>query len=105
MSDPAAAIEWYQEVFDARLLGDPIVMPDGRIGHAELRVGDSAFMLAGEFPEENHLSPQTLGGSTVGNFEGHVADVTEATTGRIFDRHVVDLGLRVHEPAMPERIA
>ncbi len=65
-SDPAAAIEWYVEVFDAHLLGDPIVMPDGRIGHAELRVGDSVFMLAGEFPEENHLSPQTLGGSTVG---------------------------------------
>jgi uncharacterized glyoxalase superfamily protein PhnB len=65
-SDPARAIEWYVDVFDARLLGDPIVMSDGRIGHAELRVGDSAFMLAGEFPEENHLSPQTLGGSTVG---------------------------------------
>jgi len=65
-SDPARAIEWYTEVFDAVLLGDPIVMPDGRIGHAELRVGDSVFMLAGEFPEESHLSPTTLGGSTVG---------------------------------------
>ena len=64
--DPAAAIEWYIEVFDARLLGDPIVMPDGRIGHAELRVGDTVFMLAGEFPEENHRSPRALGGSTVG---------------------------------------
>jgi uncharacterized glyoxalase superfamily protein PhnB len=64
-SDPARAIEWYAEVFGARLLGDPIVMPDGRIGHAEMRVGDSVFMLAGEFPEENHLSPQTLGGSSV----------------------------------------
>ena len=40
------------------LLGDPIVMPDGRIGHAELRVGDTVFMLAGEFPEENHRSPR-----------------------------------------------
>lgn len=65
-SDPARAIEWYVDVFDARLLGDPIVMPDGRIGHAELRVGDSVFFLAGEYPEENHLSPQTLGGSSVG---------------------------------------
>jgi uncharacterized glyoxalase superfamily protein PhnB len=64
--DPAAAIAWYIEVFDARLLGDPIVMPDGRIGHAELRVGDTVFMLAGEFPEENHRSPKALGGSTVG---------------------------------------
>ena len=64
-SDPAAAIEWYIEVFDAELLGDPIVMPDGRIGHAELRIGDTVFMLAGEFPEEDHRSPLTLGGSTV----------------------------------------
>jgi uncharacterized glyoxalase superfamily protein PhnB len=65
-NDPARAIEWYTEVFDARLLGDPIVMPDGRIGHAELRVGDTVFMLAGEFAEEQHLAPTTLGGSTVG---------------------------------------
>ena len=28
-------------------------MDDGRVGHCELRVGDSVFMLAGEFPEEN----------------------------------------------------
>ena len=63
--DPAAAIDWYTEVFGAQLLGDPIVMPDGRIGHAELRIGDSAIMLAGEYPEEDHRSPLTLGGSTV----------------------------------------
>jgi uncharacterized glyoxalase superfamily protein PhnB len=64
--DPVRAIEWYTEVFDARLIDEPVVMPDGRIGHAELRVGDSVFMLAGEFPEEDHRSPVTLGGSTVG---------------------------------------
>src|SRR5262249_43128149 len=56
-SDPAAAIAWYADVFDAVLLGEPIVMPDGRIGHAEMRVGDTVFMLAGEFPDEAHLSP------------------------------------------------
>jgi uncharacterized glyoxalase superfamily protein PhnB/catechol 2,3-dioxygenase-like lactoylglutathione lyase family enzyme len=66
LSDPARAIEWYTEVFDAVLIGEPIIMPDGRIGHAEIRVGDSVFMLAGEFPEESHMSPETLGGSTVG---------------------------------------
>jgi uncharacterized glyoxalase superfamily protein PhnB len=66
ISDPAAAIDWYIEVFGAELLGDPIVMPDGRIGHAELRIGDTALMLAGEFPEEGHRSPLDLGGSTVG---------------------------------------
>jgi uncharacterized glyoxalase superfamily protein PhnB len=59
------AIEWYEQVFAARLLGDPVIMPDGRVGHAELRVGDSVFMLADEYPEERHLGPDTLGGSSV----------------------------------------
>jgi uncharacterized glyoxalase superfamily protein PhnB len=67
------AIAWYQEVFDARILGEPIMMDDGRVGHCELRVGDSVFMLADEFPEENHLSPETLGGSSV-SLMLHVAD-------------------------------
>jgi uncharacterized glyoxalase superfamily protein PhnB len=78
--DPAAAIAWYIDVFDAHLLGEPIVMPDGRIGHAELRVGDTVFMLAGEFPEENHRSPNALGGSTVGLML-HVPDA-DATYAR-----------------------
>src|SRR5205823_10157937 len=79
-SDPARAIEWYADVFGAVLLGDPIVMPDGRIGHAEMRVGDTVFMLAGEFPEEQHLSPETLGGSSVGLML-HVPD-SETTYAR-----------------------
>ena len=40
-------------------------MPDGHVGHAELRVGDTVFMLADEFPDERHLGPDTLGGSSV----------------------------------------
>jgi uncharacterized glyoxalase superfamily protein PhnB len=71
--DAAAAIEWYQTVFDAVLLGDPIIMDDGSVGHAELRVGDSVFMMAGEYPEENHLSPETLGGSSAA-FQLYVPD-------------------------------
>jgi uncharacterized glyoxalase superfamily protein PhnB len=74
--DAAAAIEWYQRVFDAVLLGDPFIMDDGRVGHAELRVGDSVFMLAGEYPEENHLSPETLGGSSAA-FQIYVPDADE----------------------------
>jgi uncharacterized glyoxalase superfamily protein PhnB len=83
-SDPLRAIEWYSEVFGAVLLGDPIVMPDGRIGHAELRVGDTVFMLAGEYPEEQHLSPETLGGSSVGLML-HVPDA-DATYARAVER-------------------
>src|SRR5256714_1414372 len=91
LSDPARAIEWYTEVFDAVLLGEPIIMPDGRIGHAEMRIGDSVFMLAGEFPEERHLSPTTLGGSTVGLML-HVPDA-EATYAK-----AVDLGATALRP-------
>lgn len=82
--DAAAAIAWYQDVFDAQMLGEPIIMDDGRVGHCELRVGDSVFMLAGEFPEEDHLSPETLGGSTV-SLMLHVPDA-DATYARAVER-------------------
>jgi uncharacterized glyoxalase superfamily protein PhnB len=87
--DPAAAIAWYQEVFGARLLGDPIVMDDGRIGHAELRIGDSVIMLAGEFPEEDHRSPLSLGGSTVA-LQVHVPD-SDATYALAVERGATPL--------------
>jgi uncharacterized glyoxalase superfamily protein PhnB len=83
----AEAIAWYQEVFDARVLGEPIIMDDGRVGHCELRVGDSVFMLAGEFPEESHLSPETLGGSSV---MLHVPDC-DATFARALERGATQL--------------
>lgn len=70
------AIEWYQTVFDAALVGDPIIMDDGRVGHVELRVGDSLFMMADEFPEVNHLSPETLGGVSTA-FQLYVPDADE----------------------------
>jgi uncharacterized glyoxalase superfamily protein PhnB len=85
----AEAITWYQEVFDARLLGEPIIMDDGRVGHCELRVGDSVFMLAGEFPEENHLSPETLGGSSV-SLMLHVPDC-DATFALALERGATQL--------------
>ncbi|HYL52659.1 MAG TPA: VOC family protein [Acidimicrobiia bacterium] len=91
IADPARAIEWYAEAFDAKLLGEPIIMPDGRIGHAEMRVGDTVFMLAGEFPAERHLSPTTLGGSSVGLML-HVPDA-DATYAK-----AVDLGATALRP-------
>ncbi|HEX2040970.1 MAG TPA: VOC family protein [Acidimicrobiales bacterium] len=63
--DAARAIEFYEAAFGARLRGEPIVMPDGRIGHAELEIGDTVVMLADEYPEEGVLSPLTTGGTSV----------------------------------------
>ena len=39
--------------------------PGGKIGHAEIRIGDSPIMLADEFPEMGAKSPQSLGGSPI----------------------------------------
>lgn len=60
----AAAIEFYKRVFGAtELMRMP--SPDGRIGHAEIKIGDSAIMLADEHPEMGYRSPQSLGGTAV----------------------------------------
>jgi PhnB protein len=60
----ARAIEFYKQAFGAeelvRLDG-----PGGKVGHAEIRVGDSPIMLADEFPDMGALSPQSLGGSPI----------------------------------------
>lgn len=63
--DAVSAIKFYQQVFGAKEIGR-ISMPDGSVGHAELRVGDSTIMLAEEMPAWGNKSPATLGGSPVG---------------------------------------
>ncbi len=52
-----AAIDFYVEAFGARQLGDPIVMPDGRIGHCELSMGGGVVYLAEEHPELGLTAP------------------------------------------------
>jgi PhnB protein len=60
----ADAIEFYKRAFGAtELMRMP--SPDGKIGHAEIRIGDSAIMLADEHLEMGHRSPQSLGGAGV----------------------------------------
>ncbi len=69
----AEAIEFYKKAFEATELMR-LKMPDGRIGHAEIKIGDSPIMLADEFPEMGYAGPQTLGGTTV-NIHLFVEDV------------------------------
>ena len=65
VSDSRAAIEWYREVFQATVRGTPYVMPDGRIGHVELEIGDALMMMADPFPEVDVEPPQPSNGSAV----------------------------------------
>jgi PhnB protein len=60
----AAAIEFYKNVFGARE-AFRLIGPDGRIGHAEIAIGDSHIMLADEAPDFGHLSPHTVGGCPI----------------------------------------
>lgn len=61
----ADAIDFYKKVFGAtelfRMPG-----PGGKIGHAEIKIGNSPIMLADEYPEMEFVSPQTLGGTPIG---------------------------------------
>ena len=61
----ASAIDFYKKAFDAIELMR-MASPDGRVGHAEIRIGDSPIMLADEFPEMGFKGPDSLGGSAVG---------------------------------------
>ena len=64
VSDAARAIEFYDKAFGATLIMR-LAEPGGRVGHAELQVGDSVIMLADEHPEYGVRSPQAFGGSPV----------------------------------------
>src|SRR5436305_9993552 len=65
MKDAAKAIEFYKKAFGAtEIMRFP--GPGGKIGHAEIRIGDSPIMLADEHPEMDAQGPRSLGGSPVG---------------------------------------
>jgi PhnB protein len=61
----ARAIEFYKQAFGATEMVR-MDAPGGKIGHAEIKIGDSYIMLADEHPEMDARSPQTIGGTPVG---------------------------------------
>jgi PhnB protein len=61
----AAAIDFYCSVLGASVRGDMMAGPDGKVGHAELQLGDSVLMLADEYPDMNAIGPKGVGGSPV----------------------------------------
>jgi len=85
----AEAIEFYKNAFGAtELFRFPA--PGGRIGHAEIKIGDSPIMLADEFAEMGYHGPEKLGGSPV-SIMLYVEDVDT-----VFNR-AVDAGASVKE--------
>ena len=72
VKDAARAIDFYKRAFGAQ----EMMRFDrgGKIGHAEIKIGDSPIMLADEFPEMGARSPQSFGGSPI-SILLYVADV------------------------------
>ena len=67
VEDAARAIDWYVKAFGAK---ESVRMeaPGGKIGHAELELGDSRIMLADPFPQASTRPPKELGGTSAGVF-------------------------------------
>jgi len=77
----AEAIEFYKKAFGATEMLR-MADPQGRVGHAEIKIGDSVIMLADEHPGMGYRGPRTLGGSSV-SILLYLADVD-----RVFERAV-----------------
>jgi len=64
LDNATSALEFYKKAFGA-VEEVRMPAPGGRIGHAEIRIGDSVIMLADESPEMGARSARTLGGSPI----------------------------------------
>lgn len=73
VDDAARAIDFYKQAFGAVEIFR-MDAPNGKIGHAEIKINDSMIMLADEMPRMSTRSPKSLGGSTAGIFV-YVKDV------------------------------
>lgn len=65
VADARAAIRWYVDHLGAEVTYDPIVMPDGRVGHTELSVDGARWMMADEHPEIHVEAPASGRGAAV----------------------------------------
>jgi PhnB protein len=82
LDDAAEAIEYYKKAFGAKERGR-MDAPGGKIGHAELEIGDSLVMLSDALPQFTTRSPRELGGTTANMFL-YVEDV-DAVVERAVD--------------------
>ena len=100
----AEAIAFYTAAFGAEELFRLTDPSDGRIGHAELRIGASVLMLNDEYPQMEAVGPQTLGGTSVALYlpvadcdaalaraAGAGAEITRPATDQFFGERVAQL--------------
>ena len=90
----ADAIEFYKRAFGATELLR-MADPQGRVGHAEIKIGDSVIMLADEHPSMGYRSPRSLGGSSVS-----ILLYLEDVDG-VFER-AVKTGAKAQRPVMDQ---
>ena len=86
----AAALEFYQKAFGATELFR-MDAGGGKVGHAEMKIGDSPIMLADEHPDMGYRSPKAIGGTPV-SIMIYVKDVDT-----VFNRSVAE-GAKVKMP-------
>ena len=94
VKDAASAIEFYKRAFGAteRIC---LVAPDGKVKHAEIKIGDSVIMLADGFPDMGFRSPRSLEGSAV-----RILLYVEDVDARF--QQAVDAGAKVTRPVQDE---
>lgn len=93
----SAAIAFYKKAFGAEEIFR-MDMPDDKVGHAEIRIGDSRIMLADEFPgmpDAVTASPENLGGTTFG-FNVYLPDVDARF------QKAVDAGAKIRRPVQDQ---
>ena len=88
------AIDFYKKAFGAREILR-MEAPGGKLGHAEIQIGDSRIMMADEFPDMGFLGPQSRGGTSV-NIHLYVKDVDAVVT------KAVTAGARIVRPVKDE---
>lgn len=64
VDDADAALAFYRKAFGASEILR-LNMANGKVGHAEFKIGESNFMISDEYPDATSASPKTLGGSSV----------------------------------------
>jgi predicted enzyme related to lactoylglutathione lyase len=79
VADARHALQWYADALGAVVVGEPYVMDDNRIGHAELAIGGGVLYLADEFPELGLQAPRP--GAVSVSLMLHVGD-TDAALAR-----------------------